>query len=113
MTAKTRTSTIKTNMKSCTKTVCTKKPSKKVEYALSTDLFDGYSIRCVSVGNRKMYFVSDLVEIYGRGFIDKLANKPSTMRIKVGDNSQTRRLVSYKDFMKALKATPSYKANIL
>jgi hypothetical protein len=63
---------------------------------------DGF--RCVNLNRRKHYFVSDLVRVYGSGFLNLLETPPVIQRIKCGNNSQSRRLVSSTDF-KAVCAT--------
>jgi hypothetical protein len=59
---------------------------------------DDNGFRCVNLERRNHYFVSDLVEAYGSGFLKKLSNPPVIKRIKDGNNSQSRRLVSSTDF---------------
>ena len=59
---------------------------------------DDNGFRCVNLDRRKYYFVSDLVYAYGSGFLKGLSNPPVIQRIKDGNNSQSRRLVSSTDF---------------
>ena len=74
--------------KACTKTTCNKtNPS-----GFGDKLTVG-DVRWIKVASKKAYFVSDLVNAYGRGFVDRLPKAPAKMRIKHNNNSQQRRIV--------------------
>jgi hypothetical protein len=59
---------------------------------------DDDGVRSVNLERRKHYFVSDLVKTYGSGFLNLLSTPPVVQRIKDGNNSQSRRLISSTEF---------------
>jgi hypothetical protein len=67
------------------------------------DKIEGLECRWVKLNNKKTYFVSDLVQVYGKGFVSRLDNTPKKMRIAHEGNSQTRLMVAATDFRTALK----------
>lgn len=64
---------------------------------------NGKEIRAAIVDKRKFYFVSDLIKVYGSGFINNLPTAPIVVRLTANGNSQTRRLVNVMEFKTALK----------
>jgi hypothetical protein len=62
----------------------------------------GVSTRGIKLENNLYYFVSDLVEGFGRGFLKSLESSIIKMRIKDKNNSQTRRLVKATDLPKKM-----------
>ena len=74
--------------KACTKTTCS-----KANPTVFVDKITGTDIRWIKVQGKKAYFVSDLVSVYGRGFVDQLPKAPAKMRVKHNNNSQQRRIV--------------------
>lgn len=79
--------------KSCKTTKCAATTAKT--YNVHTEEFadGGMPVRYVRLNNSKHYFVSDLVDHWGRGFVDSV-KKILKLRIKHNNNSQERRLVS-------------------
>jgi hypothetical protein len=79
--------------KSCKTTKCA--TTKAKTYNVHTEEFNdgGLPVRYVRLNNSKHYFVSDLVDHWGRGFVDSVKNIIK-LRIKHNNNSQERRLVS-------------------
>lgn len=73
-------------------------PKNKTKTTSITVSRDDNGSRCINLERRKHYFVSDLVKIYGSGFLNLLETPPVIQRVKHGNNSQSRRLVSSTDF---------------
>lgn len=63
-----------------------------------TAYYGNNGIRCVLLERRKYLFVSDLVKVYGSGFLNLLEEEPMIMRVTHDSNSQTRRLVPSAEF---------------
>jgi hypothetical protein len=79
--------------KSCKTAKCA--TTKAKTYNVHTEEFNdgGLPVRYVRLNNSKHYFVSDLVDHWGRGFVDSMKTIIK-LRIKHNNNSQERRLVS-------------------
>ena len=79
--------------KSCKTTKCA--TTKAKTYNVHTEEFNdgGLPVRYVRPNNSKHYFVSVLIDQWGRGFVDSVKNILK-LRIKHNNNSQERRLVS-------------------
>lgn len=105
-TMKTKTKTKCAQKCTSTKTTSCKAKTTACNYKVHTDNVDGYAIRWIKMDNRKTYFVSDLVDLYGTSFIKYLPSGYTQRRVNHNGNSQMRRIVSASDFSKAL-----YKAN--
>jgi hypothetical protein len=67
------------------------------------DKIEGVQCRWVKLDNKKTYFASDLVQVYGKGFMSKLEVAPKKMRVAHEGNSQTRLMVPVAELKMALR----------
>lgn len=77
--------------------------------SITHNTIKGVSVRSINLAKRKYYFVSDLIKVYGRGFVSKLSSEPLVRRVKDGSSNQERKLVNATDFKNALRNSTSSK----